>query len=291
MFYKKPIVLLLAFSSIFFSCKKENLDPTRNDQQANKSDEKSHNYQKSVIPNVWALGYDNRVYHWNGASWDEPNSAARMVKISASPSSNGVVWAVGNYQKVYRWNGASWDLPNSGMALVEIAAVSHNEAWGVGNYNNIYRTVDGVTWNLIPKTGLPVVNGVQGLDKISSGRLGIATDGLIYSFNTKTQSWSLVSGQNSQDKKNCISGTSAGYWAIASYSTWSNPEVYNNIVNSFGINTLTVSMIFVSSNFYTINEPQDVWALGWDNRVYSWNGASWDEPNPAARMYFLSVGK
>lgn len=265
------------------SCNKEEFSPVT--QPAKKP---VANTEKSVNL-VWGVGSDQRVYRWNGASWDEPNPAARLTRVSVSQDASGEVWATGPGDKVHRWTGTAWYQPNSAITMTRIAAYSGNVAFGVGGTNaNIYKTTNGgVSWSAIPKTGLPVAsNGAWGLVSISTmdgvSAVGVGFDFLPYKYDASTNTWSLIN--SFAPNMSQISGSVDMCWGIGCSST----GILNNKVwrgPSWTEPNPAAGLRFVSSS---VND--DVWGLGSDYRVYKWNGTAWAEPNSAARLVYISSG-
>jgi hypothetical protein len=298
---KKIKLLTIAGLSVMAmaSCKKEEINKAA--QPAEKpavtsGSEKSTN-------SVWGLGSDQRVYKWNGATWSEPNAAARMSTISACQDGSGSAWATGYTSKVYRWNGASWDEPNPSVTMMKIAAYSTSGAYSIGSVaNNIYRTVDGgVSWSAIPKTGLPAKsNGAQGLLDITTSYggmdiIGIGFDAKAYAYNPGTSTWTLISGSPQMLMISGVSPiigdpvTNSKTWGIGcnsdgviDYKVWAHV--------SFGSASWTQPNPAASLKFVSTSVENHVWGLGYDNRVYKWNGSSWSEPNAAARLVYISSG-
>lgn len=248
-----------------------------------------------VLTAIWGCGSDQRVYRWNGATWDEPHPATRLFKVSSSKQ-DGTVWGIGASDKVYRWNGTSWDYPNPAMNLLAVASLNVSEAWGVGNYNNIYRTTNGgLGWSLIPKTGLPTVSGVQGLIDISVGDnsadvAGVATDGKVYKYNSTTSSWSMIYPTAAVAGMVSVSLRASNiYWALGKSTAtgpYDKPFVWNNVT---GLTLMTPTASFRS---LSCNYEGETWAIGTNNKVYKSDGSiGWFEPNPAAGLAYISVGR
>jgi len=63
---------------------------------------------------VWGIGYNNRIFKSqdNGASWDEPNPNAGLMKITALDDLNA--WGIGYNNRVFRTTdgGLGWEEPN-----------------------------------------------------------------------------------------------------------------------------------------------------------------------------------
>lgn len=290
MIYTKKLALISVTLLTVFSCQKE----VNSNSTDNLSTKKQATIPSGVEKSgnlVWAIGYDGRVYRWNGSSWDEPNSAARLARVSVTQDNSGSVWGGGSDNRVYKWNGSSWDEPNSAIRMSKITASSANVAYAVGTDLNIYKTTNGgVSWTALSKTGLPVTsNGIQGLISIScvinTNVMGVAYDNKAYIYAPTTGTWSALA--SSQPNIIQISEGINTAWGIGAPGLVSQ-RVYkwtNGIPAGWSEPNTAARMVFISTSL-----DGDVWALGSDQRIYKWNGSSWDEPNSVARMVFISSG-
>lgn len=303
---KKMLFVGLAIMSIM-SCKKQEITPNSN---ASEKEKKPFVNNEKTSHLIWGLGTDGRVYRWNppGNNWAEPNAAARMVDVSVSHDGSGAVWAVGLENRVYRWNASSnsWDEPNSGARLNQISACTATEAWGVSEtngptgtgitYRKVYKTFNGgATWSLMPMNGLPDVGGNTGLFRVSAtdpnSAIGIGRDRKAYKFNYSTNQWSLIIAGDTKVFRTLSGGLATTCWAVA-YSTSPNDRVYQLIQDDISSSPWLEPNTGAFMKFVATNTLGDVWALGYDDRVYRWNGGpSWSEPNPAARLRMISCGR
>lgn len=266
------------------SCKKEINNTTSKDP---KGSVKNPIPSEKAISVVWGIGADYRVYRWNGASWDEPNPAAGLKRVSVGQDNSGAVWGLGTDNRVYRWNATTnvWNEPAPGFGLTQIAAYSANVAWGIGTTNNaLYKTTNGgVTWSLQTKSGIPIYAGAQDLISISTmdgGSLVAITES--YKAYKLTTSWTPIGLLSSQPNFKWISGSSSICWAVGidnkvyrfNGTTWVQPNP------AAGLYSLSMS------------DEEVVWGIGGGGRVYKWNATSnsWDEPNPAAALSYVSSG-
>ena len=72
---------------------------------------------------IWGIDEEDRIYRFNGTSWEEPTPNSRLKQISVS--SKGHVWGVNAEDKIYRFNGTSWEqpTPNSRLKFVSVASL------------------------------------------------------------------------------------------------------------------------------------------------------------------------
>ncbi len=99
---------------------------------------------------VWMVGTQGKVAHWNGSSWsDIPLGINANMKAVWSSGPDDVLVA-GYNGEMRRWNGSNWSAPqlnrytdsNQFEALV---GTGPNDIWAVGSYGLI-RHWDGVWW-------------------------------------------------------------------------------------------------------------------------------------------------
>lgn len=288
--YFKSLALAGATVFALAACNKEDIRPTTagaiKKPHASGS-EKSTNY-------VWALGSDQRVYRWNGTSWDEPNAAARMYRISVSQDGSGAVWAIGGSNRIYKWNGTSWDEPNPSKVLSVVSAYSATVAWGVAITGTPFLTTDGgLNWTAISTTGLPA-SGILNVSVSSQYyAVAIGTDFRVYDYDPNSSSWSAVSAPATKVFSLSSVTTTGGaigssYWYVTADNTGGSAfKVFRGPVETAV--TPTANMYMLAASLPTLGASK-VWAIGYDNRVYRWNGTSWDEPNTAARLASISSG-
>lgn len=281
--FKSVALATLTVLSVL-SCKKEINNTTSNGSKGSGTNPISAEKAASV---VWGVGSSNRVYKWNGSSWDEPNPAAGLKTVSVGQDNSGAVWGLGTDNRVYRWNAVTnvWDEPSPGLGLTQIAAYSANVAWGIGTTNNaLYKTTNGgLTWSLQTKSGIPVYAGAQNLISISTmngGSLVAITES--YKAYKLVTSWTPITLPSSQPNFSSISGFPGICWAVGTDnkvyrfngSAWVQPNP------AAGLYRLSMS------------DEEVVWGIGGGGRVYRWNATLniWDEPNPAASLTYVSSG-
>lgn len=286
--FKSVALATLTVLSVL-SCKKEINNSISNDS---KGPGKNPIPSEKAVSVVWGIGGSNRVYRWNGSSWDEPNPAAGLKTVSVGQDNSGAVWGLGTDNRVYRWNTVTntWDEPAPGFGLTQITAYSANVVWGIGTTNNaLYRSTNGgLTWALQTKSGIPIYGGAQNLISISTmtgGSLVAITESYKaykLSSTSPTASWTPITLPSSQPNFRSISGSPTTCWAVGidnkvyrfTGSAWVQPNP------AAGLYSLSMS------------DEEVVWGIGGSNRVYKWNAISnsWDEPNPAAGLYSVSSG-
>lgn len=303
---KKILFIGLAMLSIV-SCKKETFNSTS-------STGDGVNPKKPLIENekttnvVWGIGSDHRVYRWNAATvtWEEPNPGAGLSYISVGQDYNAAVWGITGDLHVFRrvTSGNYWMEPNVNVRLNQISAVSNSEAWAYGNVGQegrIYKTTDGgVTWTQISSTGLPNYNGYTGLAQIKAMPdnkvVGLGRDLKIYSFNASTNQWSLLpnysTGLNTAGTYRMLTGIlgDESIWAIKVGANEANQHIYRYVfANPFG-NYWGEPNYAAQLASITASQNGNIWGVSSSNHIYKWNGSSWDEPSPTARLIQVASG-
>lgn len=231
---------------------------------------------------VWGIGAGRTVWKWNGASWGQPNPAARLDIVEVAKNGENSVWGIGSGATVWKWNGASWGQPNPAARLVRIAVHSSNLAFGVARNGTLFVTGNGGQ-NWAPFTSL------QNAYWISSGDyfnlLSVSNNsGDLFKYDLFSQQMEPVTiPQNT---------------AIISHATmfgggvWASEGNYGKLYRS----TDYVNFIEPNSNLngfraISTNALDKAWALKGGRTVWKTNnsGATWFQPNSAARLDYISA--
>ena len=257
----------------------------------------SHSSEKANSPIVMAIGGSNRIFQWNGSSWDEPNPNAHLWQVEASKNyAGGSVWGTNTTYHIFRRTGyTTWLEPNQYAALRMVVPVSNLIAYGIGVNSRIYTTIDGgVTWSLFT-----TATDVSWLSVGSYNQLWI-----IKGINTPTQP--LI---NNLFKYDFGTGSlmmiptgfrservSTSLWGGAVYTTRITPlssggysrTMYKKINNGAFTLTPFPNEQEISSN----GDDSNLWMIGTGNNIYNSpvNGDWWNEPNTAARAYMITAG-
>lgn len=250
---------------------------------------KKEGQSHSKTSSVWGCGTDDRVYRWNGSSWDEPAPAARLKYVDV-PEYSGSVWGIGGDQRIYKWNGTSWAEPNANARLYQISSFSGNTAIGRGSGGFLYITSDGgVTWQrftmITEVIDVSVGNTINNFCWVVKNPSGTAYN-YLYNLTQSTGSWTYKSFSNPKDVE---ANHSEGAWCINN-----NNQIYRSLTNlfsSFSQPNSSAGLLQISAYGDDVNDSH-AWGIGGYNHIYRTTngGASWDEPNPAARLRFVSCG-
>lgn len=283
----KSVALATLTVMSLLSCKKEINHSISNES---KGSVKNPIPTEKAVSVVWGVGLDNRVYKWNGSTWDEPNPSASLKSISVGQDNSGAVWGLGTDNRIYKWNAATnvWTEPAPGFGLTQITAYSANVAWGIGTTNNaLYKTTNGgATWALQTKSGIPFYGGAQNLISISTmdgvSLVAITEGKKAYKLMTSSTSWTPISPIAGQPNFLSISGSPSVCWAVGT-----DYKVYR-------FNGMSWSQPNPAAGLYrlSMSDEEVVWGIGGGGRVFKWNPTTniWDEPNPAAGLNQVSSG-
>jgi len=245
--------------------------------------ESQKNVQNRCSEQVWGIGAGRTVWKWNGASWGQPNSAARLDIVEVSKNCDGSVWGIGKGATVWKWNGASWGQPNPAARLIRISVHSSNIAFGVAKNKTLFVTTNGGQ-NWAPFTNF------QNAYWISSGDY----------FNLLTASnssgelfkYDLFSYQMEPIMK--PANTSIGsHTTMFGGGVWVVEGNYGNVYTSVDyINYILPNSNNPNFNCISTNDSQKAWATSHlSRRVWKTtnSGVTWYQPNDAARLDYISA--
>lgn len=308
---------MLFCSAIVCSCNKETINPNQNNidkESENKTTETDWSYMNSLPEYdenkflqeikkinfnekrsslaVWGIANDNSVWKWNGASWGQPNSAARLAKVELSEYSgtagNGV-WGIGVDNTIWKWNGASWGQPNSAAHAYSITAISSSMAIVIGDEGTLYITDDGgLHWGYFMDNG----NIAKGFTSISVGN---SADNYAWGTRTINGLDKLVAYKPflysyKWEIQNPPSSEIAQVDALWNEGAWYIEKTTNRIYKYDGYNYTQPNP---AARLYSIcsgGDDYNLWGIGYNNTVWKWNGVSWGQPNSAAHLKSVTVG-
>lgn len=232
------------------------------------------------IGEVWGIGSGRTVWKWNGTSWGQPNPAARLDIVEVAKNGDESVFGIGRGGTVWKWNGASWGQPNPAARLLKIAVYSSNIAFGIASNRTLFVTTNGGQ-NWAPFTSLQNANWVSCGDYLNIFSVS-DTYGNLYKYDLFSQQLNLIPVPQAYvySHATMIGG---GIWV----SGWVSKRVFTSLdfINFTEPNTNT----FVHQISSNINEK--AWAIGNNRTVWKTtnSGASWFQPNSAARLDYISA--
>lgn len=230
---------------------------------------------------VWGIGAGRTVWKWNGSYWTQPNPAARLDIVEVAKNGDDSVWGIGRGGSVWKWNGASWGQPNPAARLLKIAVFSSNIAFGIAWDRTLFLTTNGgQNWSTF--------TSFQNANWISSGGdynniLSVSdTSGNLFKYNLFSQQLDLVPVPQAYVYSHATM-FGGGIWV----SGWVSKRVFTSL--DFLNFTEPNTNAFVHQ--ISSNDSHSAWAIGNNRTVWKTTnaGASWFQPNSAARLDYISA--
>ncbi len=230
---------------------------------------------------VWGIGTGRTVWKWNGAYWGQPNPAARLDIVEVAKNGENSVWGIGSGATVWKWNGTSWGQPNPAARLIRISVHSSNIAFGVARNRTLFVTTNGGQ-NWAPFTSIQDANWISSGDY--SNLLSVSdTYGNLFKYNLFSQQMEPVVVPQTGYVHNHATMFGGGIWVVG----WISKRIYTSLdyVNFTEPNT-SAFLHQISSN-----NSHSAWAIGNHRTIWKTTnaGASWSQPNSAARLDYISA--
>jgi len=224
--------------------------------------------------NVWAVGNDMQVEHWNGAAWSVVHVPApagtvtsALTAVDASGANN--VWALGWWENdvgpqrtlAEHWNGAKWSIVSSrtpdkdGDQFNGVAVFGAKSVWGIGS------SIDGSAlaehWNGTSWKSVAIPDANPDNQNILDAVAGASSRNV----------WAVGNWTNTVG----VIKTLIEHWNGTAWKIVAAPSP-SRVVNSLG--------------GVTAIAPDDVWAVGYDGigdseldggLALHWNGSKWTQ--------------
>ncbi|MCH9659569.1 MAG: hypothetical protein K0U54_01515 [Bacteroidetes bacterium] len=239
-------------------------------------------YNHRLTEEVWGIGTGRTVWKWNGASWGQPNPAARLDIVEVAKNGENSVWGIGTGGTVWKWNGASWGQPNPAARLIRIAVHSSTIAFGVARNRTLFVTTNGGQ-NWAPFTNFQNANWISSGDYFN---LLSVTDlsGNLYKYDLFSQQMDPVTIPPNTAFISHATIFGGGIWA----SEGNFGKVYRSTdcVNFIQPNANLTGVRVISTNVFS-----KAWAIRSGRTVWKTNnsGSIWFQPNSAARLDYISA--
>jgi hypothetical protein len=106
----------------------------------------------SAFSNVWAVGIDNVVAHFDGSGWSTVSFAPTEQVFAMGGSGPSDLWAAtsdnGSGVTLQHWDGSRWSVSYTGTGLpMAIWAWGPNDAWATGWYGMGVLQWNGTSWS------------------------------------------------------------------------------------------------------------------------------------------------
>ena len=225
----------------------------------------------SSCRNVFAVGYNGTILHYNGSTWSTMTSGTTMGLNGVWGSSANNVFAVGWSGTILHYDGNTWTKMTNGDTH-DLAAVwgdSANSVFAVGSMQTILHW-DGTTWTAMTTPGLESgFNAVWGTAYNNVYIVG--TGGDIYHFDGT--SWTAMSSDTSATLFAIWGSSASDIWAAGSLT--SSKVHYNGSAWSGGgmplLEYYTGLWGTASNNIYMTGYT---W-MGGIGTIDRYNGSSW----------------
>ncbi len=231
---------------------------------------------------VWAVGDDGTVLHFDGAAWSAQTNPAgeRSVLAAVWGASRTDVWAVGS-DTIIHWNGSAWSVtahPEVGdLGLSDVHGSGPDDVWAVGKGGILHWTGDAWTVSATE----PQNRSNKAVFALSPTAVYAASAGTISRWTGSE--WKLeLSGPI---------GAFNGIWGFSTNDIWlvgdqlrlshyhgSSSEEYE-ITPDHG------------DEFYDVwgAAPDDVWAVAEQGQMAHWDGSEWSEQKSGTTAYLTGV--
>jgi hypothetical protein len=219
----------------------------------------------SAENDVWAVGAQGVILHWNGSEWGSVDSATIQQLNGLWGSSAGEVWAVGNQGTILSYNGSAWSKMTNVtfFDLLDVWGSGEDDVWAVGDPGipqGVVHYTSG-SWGRESFPGTDMLQGVWG--SAVNDVWAVGAWGKIFRYTGS--SWQEhASGMGANDDLFGVWGSGAGdVWAVGTGitrftgTTWQNQNVQTPTLHSvfgFGAN--------------------DAWAVGDSGTIRRWQGTA-----------------
>jgi hypothetical protein len=213
---------------------------------------------------IFAVGMDGNVWHWNGVWWWQVTSGRIIEKRICARSTNEIYGLSKNVEGIYeivKWNGKEWTvLTLNGAVKDDFYFISEKEIYVIGENNQLYLW-DGKNWTKITSGDVEVFDHIQ-----------VVSPNLIYGIGSQKQiikwngeKWTPVTSMDSVSDFFDVKGQNEIY-AIGAQE---DVRLWNgNFWHAFPVGPAILRRIFV-------NSPSEIFGLGSDNIIWQWNGEKW----------------
>jgi len=222
----------------------------------------------SSATDVWTVGQDGVILHWDGAVWSQAVSGVTAALGGVYAASPTDAWAVGDAGTIVHWDGSAWSASKSGTnaTLFGVWGSSGTDVWAVGATGLILH-FDGSAWTPSKSGTTKILNRVHGTSPNDAWAVG--ESGTILHYDGAT--WLAKNTFTTMALDTVWATTPTDAWALQSNGAimhWDGAQWAR-----------TVNEPITTTSFNGIAGPagNDVWAVGWDAKqsVAHFDGAAW----------------
>lgn len=222
---------------------------------------------------IWLVGYNNYILHWNGDSLVQmipPDSSFWRSVFCIAPDD---VWIGGLNGKLIHWNGTSFELHVSplGAQVDKLWASASNDVWGVGGFGGGIIHWNGTSWHAVSHNAFPDANDLRDIwvadlsDIWVVGSGGIGDKSVIGHYDGSA--WTEVPHPDCWCLDGIWGASSSDIWAVG----WNQAMLHydgSSWTSVAPVDTAWLSAIWGSS-------ADDIWAAGQYGTIIHYNGVSW----------------
>jgi hypothetical protein len=222
----------------------------------------------SSSTDVWAVGRQGTIVHWNGDSWSLFSSGTTAALDAVWGSAANDVWAVGTGGTIVHWNGTSWSRSFSGTTdqLSSLWGSSTNDLWAVSASGGILHW-NGSVWSTV-LSGRSALTAIWG-----SGASDVWVAGVNTTLHWNGSAWSSVPGPFFDVAALWGTGPS-DIWAVGGYDD--GYENYLSAVFHWDGQAWSAAAGGTMGGFSCVwgSAANDIW-VGGGTGMLRWDGSGW----------------
>lgn len=218
-------------------------------------------YMPTAVENdIYAIGGDGNVWHWNGAWWWQVTSGRAVegrIQVVSQEEIYGLSRTPTGYLNVYKWNGTAWTaVTRDGSLIDSFQVVSETQIYAIGEDHQVYLW-NGTNWNGCTHSVENVKDQIQVINE------------QIYSTNDENQ----VAKWNGTEWEPVTDQTPIkDYFSLKSEKEIYSIDQEGNIIFWNGENWHPLTSSFTATRRLFYVSSSEIFALGGDGMVWQWNG-------------------
>jgi hypothetical protein len=219
---------------------------------------------------VWAVGMNGTILHWNGTAWASVPSGTVNQLYGAWGSGPSDVWAVGSGGTILHWNGAAWASVPSGETdnIYTVWGSGQNDVWTWVNsapptYLGKFLHWNGSAWSNGGAFASRDFYHIWGSGPDDVWAMG--PNGCTMHWNGTA--WTLVASGTLNYLYGIWGNSASDVWAVGrggAILRW-NGSAWSGVTSG---TTGDLACVWSSG-------PSDVWAAGASGTLLRWNGTAW----------------
>lgn len=221
-------------------------------------------YMPTGVENdIYAIGGDGNVWHWNGAWWWQVTSGRAVegrIQVVSQEEIYGLSRSPTGYLNVYKWNGTAWTaVTRDGSLIDSFQLVSETQIYAIGEDHQVYLW-NGTNWNGCTHSVENVKDQIQVINE------------QIYSINHGNQvvKWNGTEWEPVTDQTPI-----KDYFSVKSEDEIYSIDQTGNIVAWNGENWRPLTSSFSATRRLFYVSSSEIFALGIEGMVWQWNGETW----------------